>query len=266
MATIPESHAALVGAPHFAHLATINKDGSPQTSPVWVQRDGDDVLFTTDMNYRKGRNMRRDARVALSIHDANNPYRYIELLGRVEIRPRENYDFLDGLAKQYMGVDEYPYKRAEAEGVLVRVKVEQASVMEYPNAPKSRPLPEGESDLVGAPHFAHVATMGADGAPRSTPVWIKREGDDALFWTGERTTKVRNLRRNPVIALSIHDETNPYRYVELRGTAELTRVSHADLLDDLARQYWEVDEYPDKSPGMEGVEVRAKVEHVVRFG
>ena len=81
---IPVEYRDLIGAPHFAHLATINRDGSPQSTVIWVQRDGDDVLFTTGARYRKTRNMARDPRVALSIHDANNPYRYIEVRGMAD--------------------------------------------------------------------------------------------------------------------------------------------------------------------------------------
>ncbi len=131
MATIPESHADLIGAPHFAHLATVNADGSPQTSVIWVQRDGDDILFTTDATYRKGHNMRRDARVALSIHDEKNPYRYIELRGRAQMTPRDSYDFLDGLTKRYMGLDEYPEKDNAGGGVLVRVTVDHVVTFDW---------------------------------------------------------------------------------------------------------------------------------------
>lgn len=128
MAVIPDSHADLVGAPHFAHLATINADGSPQSTPIWVQRDGDDVLFTTDAGYRKARNIARDARVSLSIHDERNPYRYIELRGRAETEPRDDYAFLDGLSNQYLGRD-YPYKTDDAQGILVRVRLDHVVTM-----------------------------------------------------------------------------------------------------------------------------------------
>ncbi len=130
MATSPDSHADLIGAPHFAHLATVNADGSPQTSVIWVQRDGDDVLFTTNGN-RKMRNMRRDARVALSIHDEKNPYRYIELRGQAQMTPRDSYDFLDGLTKQYLGLDEYPEKDDAGGGVLVRVAVDHVVTFDW---------------------------------------------------------------------------------------------------------------------------------------
>lgn len=130
MAKIPDSHADLIGAPHFAHLATVNADGSPQTSVIWVQRDGDDVLFTTNGN-RKMRNMRRDPRVALSIHDEKNPYRYIELRGRAQMTPRDSYDFLDGLTKQYLALDEYPEKDDAGGGVLVRVSVDHVVTFDW---------------------------------------------------------------------------------------------------------------------------------------
>lgn len=263
--TIPAEYHDLVGAPHFAHLATMNADGSPQSTVVWIQRDGDDVLFTTDARYRKARNMVRNSRVALSIHDAADPYRYLELRGTVEIESRQSYDFLDGLAKQYMDVEAYPYKRPDAEGIHVRICVLHAVTHHTRDTPPSLPLPEGQSDLLGAPHFGHIATATPAGQPCSSPVWITREADDVLFWTRATSKKIQNLQHNPTIAVSVHDEANPMRYIEVRGVAELTPVPHADLLDELAPRYWQVAQYPDKVPGLSGVEVRVKVRHTSGF-
>ena len=88
MTAMPAEYHDLIGAPHFAHLVTVNKDGGPQSSPIWIVRDGDDVLFATDANYRKSKNMARESRVAMTIRDENNPYRYIELRGRAKLEPR----------------------------------------------------------------------------------------------------------------------------------------------------------------------------------
>ena len=140
MAQIPESHADLLGAPHFAHLCTINADGSPQTSPVWVTRDGNDILLNSAEGRRKnsaeGRrkvaNLRRNPAVALSVHDQSNPYRYLEVRGRAEVSalpPEQNWDFLDGLAKEYMGVDQYPNKSPDLQRVVIRVSVDHVATM-----------------------------------------------------------------------------------------------------------------------------------------
>lgn len=123
--SIPQSHADLLGAPHFAHVCTVNADGSPQTSPVWLNREGDTVLLNSAEGRRKVENMRRDPRVAISIVDAQNPYRYIELRGRVTELTHEGADaHIDQLAKDYLGVDEYPYRSADQQRVLARIQVD----------------------------------------------------------------------------------------------------------------------------------------------
>lgn len=127
---IPDSHADLIGAPHLAHLATINADGSPQVSPVWVKRDGDDVLFSTAANRLKARNLQRDGRLALSIHDSANPYRYLELRGTATITPDPDHVLLDDLAKAYMGVEKHPWTRPEDVRIAVRLQVHYTYTMD----------------------------------------------------------------------------------------------------------------------------------------
>ncbi|MCI0347603.1 MAG: PPOX class F420-dependent oxidoreductase, partial [Chloroflexi bacterium] len=74
---------ALIDGPNFAHLATVMPDGSPQSAPVWVTREGDRILVGTSEGSLKGKNTRRDPRVALSIVDCQDPYREAQLRGRV---------------------------------------------------------------------------------------------------------------------------------------------------------------------------------------
>src|SRR4029078_897841 len=84
MATIPASHTdALTPKPAFAHVATLNADGSPQVTPVWIDFDGTNVLFNTAKGRVKPKNMARDARVALSIADPGTPYRHVAIQGHV---------------------------------------------------------------------------------------------------------------------------------------------------------------------------------------
>ena len=73
MTEIPQTHIDLIGAPHLAHLATTNKDGSPQNSPIWLKLDGDQVVFSTTEERRKTKNMRRTPCISLSIVDSANP-------------------------------------------------------------------------------------------------------------------------------------------------------------------------------------------------
>ncbi len=83
--TIPASHADLlqIQKPAFAQLATLNADGSPQVTPVWLDYDGTHVLINTARGRVKARNLERNPRVALAIADPQNPYRYVGIQGRV---------------------------------------------------------------------------------------------------------------------------------------------------------------------------------------
>ena len=79
---------ALLDAPNFAHLATLMPDGSPQSVPIWVGREGDRILICTGEGSLKAKNTRRDPRVALFIVDFHDPYKEAQVRGRViERRP-----------------------------------------------------------------------------------------------------------------------------------------------------------------------------------
>lgn len=79
--SLSESARAMVDGPNFAVLCTINPDGSPQSSAMWVGLDGDDLLFTTVVGRRKDLNMRRDPRVSVTVLQHDNPYNYVEIRG-----------------------------------------------------------------------------------------------------------------------------------------------------------------------------------------
>lgn len=114
---------ALIDSKAFAHVATINKDGSPQVSPVWVERDGDTVIINSEQKRLKVRNLKRDPHVSLSIQDTTNPYSYVEIRGKVlEVTTEGGFEGIDRLGKKYMGVDKYP---GNSPGdVRVQVKIE----------------------------------------------------------------------------------------------------------------------------------------------
>jgi len=85
----------LLDAPNFAHLATLMPDGSPQSVPVWVGREGDRIVVTTSEGSLKAKNTRRDPRVSLSIVDFHDPYREAQLRGRVvERRPDNDFKLM----------------------------------------------------------------------------------------------------------------------------------------------------------------------------
>jgi PPOX class probable F420-dependent enzyme len=131
MATIPASHADLLGSkPTFAQLATLNPDGSPQVTPVWIDYDGSNLLVNTAKGRVKTRNLEREPRVALSIQDPENPYRYLGVQGRVTTMTEEGADaHIDKMAKKYLGKDTYPFRQPGEVRVLVAIVPEKVHTM-----------------------------------------------------------------------------------------------------------------------------------------
>jgi PPOX class probable F420-dependent enzyme len=103
--TIPPSHADLLERPLLCTLATVKPNGQPQSNPMWFQWDGKAVRFTHTSTRAKYRNLQREPRAAVSVFDPDNPYRYLELRGRVtSIEPNPDGSFYFTLAQRY-GLD-----------------------------------------------------------------------------------------------------------------------------------------------------------------
>lgn len=103
MANLNDAVRRLLDATNLAVLATVNADGSPQTSVVWVGRDGDDVLISTADGRRKVRNVRRDPRVSLSVYDPADPEAYAEIRGAASLHPDPGRAFAIRLGEKYDG-------------------------------------------------------------------------------------------------------------------------------------------------------------------
>jgi PPOX class probable F420-dependent enzyme len=128
--SIPEKYRDLFTKRAFGSLATLMPDGSPQVTPVWVDLDDDLVVVNTAKGRQKDKNMRRDPRVAIAIIDPENPYRYIEIRGRVAEIVEQGADaHIDKMAKKYLGVDKYPYRQASETRVMFKIKPEHTSTM-----------------------------------------------------------------------------------------------------------------------------------------
>jgi PPOX class probable F420-dependent enzyme len=129
MAEIPEAFRDLFTKPTFANLVTLMPDGSPQVTPVWCDLQEGLVLINTAKGRLKDRNMRRDPRVALAVSDPANPYRYLQVRGRVADITESGADaHIDRMAKKYLGVDTYPYRQPGEVRVLYRIQPERVSV------------------------------------------------------------------------------------------------------------------------------------------
>jgi len=127
---IPEKYADLLESNALVHMATIGPNGEPQNNPVWFGWDGQHVLISQTKGRQKFRNVQRNPRVALSIVDPANPYRYLEIRGSV-VRIDEDPDraFINSMAKKYIGQDVYPWHQPGDERIVLVIEPEHTTQM-----------------------------------------------------------------------------------------------------------------------------------------
>ena len=114
----------------FASLATVLADGSPQVTPVWFDADGGRIRVNTALGRVKARTMKQGARVALSILDPDNAYRYMQIRGRVVRVTEEGADaHIDALAKKYLGKDHYPFRQPGERRVMFEIEPDAVQTM-----------------------------------------------------------------------------------------------------------------------------------------
>ncbi|MEV4034286.1 PPOX class F420-dependent oxidoreductase [Streptomyces umbrinus] len=118
--------------------------------------------------------------------------------------------------------------------------------------------------LLDGKNFASVATLGPGGAPQNSVVWFKREGDTVLFSSTDGRQKIRNLRRDPRVSISVYDFANPYTSVEIRGTAEILPDEGKRLPHELSHKYLGIDP-PEEKDDEVRVIVRVVPERIVGF-
>jgi PPOX class probable F420-dependent enzyme len=123
---LSEAALRLLDGRNYAVLATVNPDGSPQTSVMWVGRDGSDLLFSTVEGRVKHRNMLRDPRVSVTVIDSSDPENYVELRGRVSMAPDTGRRVDTRLSWKYDGKDP-DEDRPGAVRVVVRMTVEKTA-------------------------------------------------------------------------------------------------------------------------------------------
>lgn len=129
-------------------------------------------------------------------------------------------------------------------------------------------IPESHRDIFERKSFAHFATVMPDGTPHVTPVWVGHEdGEYVLVNSARGRRKVKNVEANPSVGVSVLDPDDPYRYVSVRGEATLDEEGAVEHIDELARRYMDVAEYPQKGDE-EGARViiRIPAENVVTSG
>lgn len=124
---IPESHVDIFEGESYAHFATVMPDGTPQVTPVWVDHeDREYVLVNTARTRQKERNVRENPKVGVSVLDPEDPYRYVSVRGRAELTEEGAVEHINKLARQYMGVEEYPHLGEESgPRVIVRISTDR---------------------------------------------------------------------------------------------------------------------------------------------
>jgi PPOX class probable F420-dependent enzyme len=126
---LSEKSRELIARPVLASLATLNPDGSPQITPLWVDLDGDDVVFNTAQGRKKARNLERDARVAVTVIDPDDQYNVVAFQGTVTDVATAGADaHIDALAKKYLGVDSYPMRREGEVRIRVTVRTDHIAM------------------------------------------------------------------------------------------------------------------------------------------
>lgn len=120
-----EKQQAVLRKPAFGHVATLGPDGSPQSSPVWIDWDGEFLRFSQTTTRQKLQNLRRDGRIAVSATDPDDAYMYVEVRGVVD-RVEEDQDkaFINEMAQKYLGTP-YPWDNPDEERVIVYVRPER---------------------------------------------------------------------------------------------------------------------------------------------
>src|SRR5262249_21944999 len=116
--------------PVFGMLGTVMKDGSPQVTPVWVDYNGKNVRFNSAAGRVKDKNIRRDPRVSITLLDPQNPYRYLQIRGKVtDITENGADDHINGLSLKYLNKPVYPFRQPGEKRVSYTVDAESVQTM-----------------------------------------------------------------------------------------------------------------------------------------
>ena len=122
---LPQSVKKILQDKAYGHVVTFNAEGKPQLTMVWVDGEGDEVLFNTADGRLKPKNLRRDPRVIISVQDHNDPQSYMVFHGTASVTESGADEHIDTLARRFLGVDKYPFRQPGEKRLLVRVKVDR---------------------------------------------------------------------------------------------------------------------------------------------
>ena len=122
---LPQSVKKLLQDKAYGHVVTYNDKGSAQLTMVWMDAEGDDVLFNTSEGRRKSQNLRRDPRIIVSVQDRNDPQAHAVFYGKARVTEAGADEHIDKLAKRFLGADKYPFRQPGEKRLVVRISVDR---------------------------------------------------------------------------------------------------------------------------------------------
>ena len=117
----------LIDDKNLAHVSTLNPDGSPQTSPVWIEASNGDISFNTAEGRYKPMYIRQTGRAAVHVTHPEDPYKWVAVAGPAELSHEGADEHIDKLAKKYLGADSHPFRKEGEQRVIVRIKPEHVN-------------------------------------------------------------------------------------------------------------------------------------------
>src|SRR3954465_4944087 len=124
-------------------------------------------------------------------------------------------------------------------------------------------LTDKQQALLKGKNFGVVATVGEDGKPQTSVVWVDTDGENVVFNTTNKRAKGRNLRANPVVSISVWDNDDPYAYFEVQGPVELTEEGAGEHINELSPRYEGKDFHTPGDPGIPPVAPQRVLDHGV---
>ena len=132
MAKLSEKEAALFRGRNWATVTTLRSDGSPHSTPVWIDTDGENVIFNTSIGRAKERHLRRDPRVSVVVLPAEDQQSgYVSVTGTAELIEDGAVDHINKMAKKYIGQDEYPWLQPNEQRVIVKITPDKVDTMGF---------------------------------------------------------------------------------------------------------------------------------------
>lgn len=259
-ARVPAGHADLLDRPLPAVLTTHLRDGRLQSTVVWFDRDGGDLLVNTMREFRKAHHLMTRPRATLLVVEPGGARRWVEVRARVERDDRDAAAHLDAVGRRYTGAAPYfgavvPAELARLEHPVVfrlvptlvctgprsfpgpaAVPPPAAPAVPHPCAGEPG-IPDSHRDLLERPLVAALATRMPDGSAQTQPVWCSVDGNDVLVNTTRQRRKGRNLAADPRATILCLDPDDSGRWIGIRGDVDLVETGAVEHLDALTRTY-----------------------------